>query len=67
MLKIGLTGGSSRFAKVLKKKFCGKHIIYTTKKDVDILKYITIVKFIKLNKIKILVHLAGLSRPMAAH
>jgi dTDP-4-dehydrorhamnose reductase len=67
MLKIGFTGGSSRFANVLKKSFYGKNIIYTSKKDIDILNYITIVKFIKLNKIKILVHLAGLSRPMAAH
>ena len=60
MLKIGLTGGSGRFANILKKNFYGKNIIYTTKKDVDILKYKTIEKFIKLNKIKILIHLAGL-------
>jgi hypothetical protein len=33
MLKIGLTGGSSRFANVLKKSFYGKNIIYTAKKN----------------------------------
>ena len=35
--KIVITGGNSRFAKLLKKKFQGKNIIYTNKKELNIL------------------------------
>ena len=65
--KIALTGGSSRFAKTLKKKFFGKNIFYLNKRDFDILNFKKINFFLKKNKIKILIHLAGLSRPMVNH
>lgn len=67
MLNIALTGGTSRFAQTLKKYLFGKNIFYTTRNEIDILKYETITKFIKRKKIKVLVHLAGLSRPMNIH
>ena len=65
--KIALTGGNSRFAKILKKNFFGKNIIYLNKNDFDILNFKKINSFLKKNQIKILVHLAGLSRPMVKH
>ena len=65
--KIALTGGNSRFAKTLKKKFFGKNIIYLNKSDFNILNFEKINSFLKKNKIKILIHLAGLSRPMVNH
>ena len=67
MSKIAVTGKSSRFAKVLSNFFYGKNIIYTSKKDIDLLNINSIDKFIKSKKIKILIHLAGLSRPMDIH
>jgi dTDP-4-dehydrorhamnose reductase len=67
MLNIALTGGTSRFSETLKKYFYGKNIFYTTRNEIDILKYETITKFIKRKKIKIFIHLAGLSRPMSIH
>ena len=67
MGNIAVTGESSRFAKTLKKYFCGKNIFYTKKSELNILKVKSINNFIKKKKIKILVHLAGLSRPMSIH
>jgi dTDP-4-dehydrorhamnose reductase len=67
MSNIVITGGTSRFAQELKKYFYGKNIFYTTRKEINILKYETITKFIKYNDIKIFIHMAGLSRPMNIH
>ena len=62
-----VTGGSSRFAKILKKKFNGKRIIYTNKDDLNILDIDSIERSLKKYKPKYLIHLASLSRPMEIH
>jgi dTDP-4-dehydrorhamnose reductase len=67
MNKIAITGKTSRFAKILSKSFNGKNIIYTSKNQIDILNIKSIERFIKIKKIKTLIHLAGLSRPMEIH
>ena len=67
MTKILITGGNSRFAKVLKKKFFSKNIFYTNRKELDILDIHSIEKKIKKIKPKIFIHIAGLSRPMQVH
>ena len=65
--KIAITGKTSRFAKILKKIFFGPNIIYLDKKKFNILNFEQINNFIKKNKINILIHMAGLSRPMETH
>ena len=67
MVNIVVTGKTSRFAKTLKKYFYGKNIFYTNKKELNILNEKSINNFLIKKKIKILVHLAGLSRPMNIH
>ena len=62
--KIAITGKTSRVAKTLKKYFFGPNIIYLEKKKFDILNFKQINNFLKKNKIKTLVHMAALSRPM---
>ena len=65
--KIIVTGGSGRFASVLKDKNKKLNLIFTTKKECDILKINSIIKCVKKNKPKIILHCAALSRPMKAH
>lgn len=65
--KIVITGKTSRLGKVLKRFFYGEEIFYLDKKTFDILNFKKIDKYLKKNKINILVHLAGLSRPMIIH
>lgn len=65
--KIAVTGKTSRFGKVLKRYFYGEEIFYLDKKTFDILNFKKIDSYLKKNKIKILIHLAGLSRPMIVH
>ena len=65
--RIFITGGNSRFCKHLKKQLSGKNVIYSTKKKLDILNYEKLIKFLKQKKIKMLIHVAALSRPMAIH
>ena len=65
--KIAITGKTSRVAKTLKKYFFGPNIIYLEKKKFDILNFKQINNFLKKNKIKTLVHMAALSRPMKIH
>ena len=65
--KIIITGGNSRFGQELKKSFSGKNIIYTTRKNLDILDIESIGKCLKKYKPKYLIHLASLSRPMIIH
>ena len=65
--KIAITGKTSRVAKTLKKYFFGPNITYLDKKKFDILNFKQINSFLKKNKIKTLVHMAGLSRPMKIH
>lgn len=67
MKNIVITGGSGRFGELLKKYNTKHKLFFPTKKQLDILDSFKIQKY--LNKIKpdILIHLAGLSRPMKIH
>ena len=65
--KILVTGGNGRFAKVLKIKNTKLNLIFKSRKELDILKYNTLEKKIKRIKPKIILHTAGLSRPMDVH
>ena len=65
--KIIITGGTGRFGSIIK-NFKTKHkIFFPTKKELDILEINKIKKYIKKIKPNILIHLAGLSRPMKIH
>jgi len=65
--RILITGSDGRFAKILKKSFFGKNIYYRNKKQLDILNYNKIEKFLRKHKIKTVIHLAAVSRPMVIH
>jgi dTDP-4-dehydrorhamnose reductase len=65
--KIIITGGSGRFGSILKKKYRSNKLLYPSKKELNILSVRSIERYIKKNNPKILIHLAGLSRPMNAH
>ena len=65
--KILLTGGDGRFAKILKKKDKSLDIFFVSKKKCDILNLNSITKIVKKIRPKILIHCAGLSRPMVIH
>ena len=65
--KILVTGGNGRFAKVLKIKNSKLNLIFKSRKELDILKYNTLEKKIIRIKPKIILHTAGLSRPMDVH
>ncbi len=64
--KIIVTGGSGRFGTELKKS-SPKNFVFPTKKQLNILNLNSAIKYLKRNKPKILIHLAGLSRPMIIH
>ena len=67
MKKIVVTGGSGRFGSVLR-KFKTKHkMFFPTKKELNILDLNNIKSYLKRKKPNILIHLAGLSRPMEEH
>ena len=67
MKKIVVTGGTSRFASVLKKIKTKHKLFFPNKKEFDITKENTIKKYLKKIKPNIVIHLAGLSRPMKIH
>ena len=67
MTKIVVTGGTGRFATVLKKHKTKHELFYPTKNELDILDYKKIISYLKKFRPKILIHLAGLSRPMNIH
>ena len=67
MKKILVTGGESRFAKVLKNKKSKFNFIFRNKKQLNILSETSIRNNIKEFKPHYLMHLAGLSRPMEIH
>ena len=67
MKKIVITGGTGRFGKILKKIKTNYNIFYPNKKKLDITNYIKTKSFLKRIKPKIVIHLAGLSRPMWIH
>tara|TARA_Y200000002_G_scaffold283254_1_gene237204 strand:+ start:70 stop:786 length:717 start_codon:yes stop_codon:yes gene_type:complete len=64
--KIIVTGGSGRFGKILKAKNF-KNFIFPNKKQLNILKYSNIENYLKKKRPKTIIHLAGLSRPLAKH
>ena len=65
--KILVTGKNSRFSKFLVNDLKNFDAIFTSKKDFNILDISQMEKFIKKKQIKYLIHIAGLSRPMATH
>ncbi len=64
--KILVTGGSGRFGEILKKQNF-KDYIFPNKRELDITNVKSIKKFILRKKPKIIIHLAGLSRPVQLH
>ncbi len=65
--KILVTGGDGRFAKILKEKNTKLNLYFASKKQCNILNINSITKAINKIKPKILIHCAGLSRPMKIH
>lgn len=65
--KIVLTGGSGRFGSILQKKYKSNKLLYPSKEQLNILSTESVEKYLKKTNPKILIHLAGLSRPMKIH
>ena len=65
--KILITGKNSRFCKFLKEDLKNFNTIFTSKKNFNILNFSQMEKFVKNKKIRYLIHIAGLSRPMIIH
>lgn len=66
-LTIVITGGTGRFGSILKKNCKSKNIFFPEKNSLNILSTNSIKKYLTKIKPKILIHLAGLSRPMNIH
>ena len=66
-IKILVTGGDGRFARLLKNKNKKLNLVFKSKKHLNILKISSIEKCIKEEKPKIILHTAALSRPMSVH
>ena len=66
MKKIIVTGGTGRFGKILKKIIKNKYL-FPNKNELNILSLSNIETYFKKKKPKVLIHLAGLSRPMDEH
>ena len=67
MEKILVTGGQGRFSNELKKIKSQYKFIFRSKKQLNIISINSIIKNIRKFKPKIILHLAGLSRPMSIH
>ncbi len=65
--KILVTGSDGRFAKILKKNNKKLNLFFASKKQCNILNLNSIIRIVKKIKPKILIHCAGLSRPMNIH
>ena len=65
--KIVITGGTGRFGSLLKKFKTSHRLYFPNKKELNILNIKKTDKYIKKIKPQILIHLAGLSRPMKIH
>ena len=65
--KIIVTGGSGRFGSYLKRVKTQHKFFFPTKKQLNILSENSIIRYLKKTKGNILIHLAGLSRPMEIH
>ena len=62
-----ITGGSGRFGVYLKKVRSSHKLFFPNKKELNILKPKSIESYLKTKKANIVIHLAGLSRPMDIH
>ena len=67
MKKILVTGGNGRFATILKKTDFSKKLIFRNKSQLNIKSISSIEKNIRRYKPSIIIHLAGISRPMSIH
>ena len=67
MSKIVVTGGSGRFGREIQKYKSRHKIFFPKSSEIDILKIKKIKNYLSKKKPKILIHLAGLSRPMNVH
>src|SRR6056300_999577 len=65
--KIIITGGSGRFGEYLKKIKSPHKLFFPNKKELNILKPKSIENYLKNKKADVVIHLAGLSRPMDIH
>ena len=65
--KIVVTGGTGRFGEILKRYKTGHKLFFPTKNQLNILNIVKIKNYLKKVKPDILIHLAGLSRPMKIH
>ena len=65
--KIIITGGSGRFGSYIKKFPTDHKIFFPTKNELDILSMKKITKYLNSKKPDVIIHLAGLSRPMNIH
>ena len=65
--KILVTGGTGRFGSILKGLKTNYEMLFPSKTTLDITNFRSIQKYIKLKKPNIVIHLAGLSRPMNIH
>jgi len=66
-MKIVFTGGNGRFGRIFKSVSKIKKIKYPSKSELNILNINSVDNYIKKIKPKILIHAAGLSRPMEIH
>ena len=67
MTKIIVTGGTGRFGNILKKYKTNHKLYFPNKNQLNILNEKNIKKYISKLKPSIVIHLAGLSRPMKLH
>jgi dTDP-4-dehydrorhamnose reductase len=65
--KIVITGGTGRFGSILKNIYKSDKLFFPNKNDLNILLTNSIENYLKNKKPKVLIHLAGLSRPMKIH
>ena len=65
--KILVTGGTGRFGSILKRLKSNYEMFFPNKNILDITNFKNIQKYINLKKPNIVIHLAGLSRPMNIH
>lgn len=65
--KILVTGGTSRFCKFLKKELFKYKTFFPNKKKFDITSFGNMRKYLRNKNIDIIIHIAGLSRPMKIH
>ena len=61
------TGGTGRFGRVFKSIQKSKKYLYPSSRDLNILNFDSIKKYIKKTKPDLVIHCAGLSRPMNIH